>query len=439
MKTQNRRSQPEAAHALLIFVLVTCGILVLYMGAYLTMASSRNLVAMRSTAWNAALPVAEAGIEEGLTQIQYSVIPTNGWTLTNGIYTRTCSQPFWTNGSYYTVTIQSTNPPVISSVGYVLAPLGNGYIRRTVQVTTKNTGGFPYGMLAKNLISISGSAYLDSFNSSNPSYSTGGRYDHSKAEANIKVATDSGANPAIKVGSGKIYGYVDTAPTGVVTYGSGGSVGDASWVNGGLTGGQSGHVSNDMNVSIPDATVPYTSGAAVVSGSYPVGGTNYTYALGNTNYYVNADFSIPGGKSMVVTGAANFYCTGKFTVSGSGFIYLAPGGTMTLYDGDTNTASSDSITISGGGIANGNCCASNFEMIGLPSCKTITYSGSAGYTGTIYGPEASVTLSGGADVSGAVVGNTITLSGGSNFHYDEALGASTNGVTKYVIASWREL
>ena len=43
-----------------------------------------------------------------------------------------------------------------------------------------------------------------------------------------------------------------------------------------------------------------------------------------------------------------------------------------------------------------------------------------------------------ADVSGAVVASSIQLSGGMNFHYDEALGLG-NGILKFVITSWHEL
>jgi hypothetical protein len=54
------------------------------------------------------------------------------------------------------------------------------------------------------------------------------------------------------------------------------------------------------------------------------------------------------------------------------------------------------------------------------SLRAATYSGSAQFIGVFNSPDANV-----------------TMSGGMNFHYDEALGGR-GGVT-YIAASWREL
>src|SRR4029077_20631678 len=188
-----------------------------------------------------------------------------------------------------------------------------------------------------------------------------------------------------------------------------------------------------------DAGVPYTSGAPFWAGSNYVSGTNYIYALGGNNYYTNGSFTISdSSQAMIVTNAATLYVIGDFTISGSGYIYIAPGGSLKLYVGTTNASGNGKITISGGGVANGAGNAANLSIYGLPSVKTTTYSGSSEFIGISYTPEADLTMSGSSDGVGAVVANTITLSGGMNFHYDEALGGGT-GFLKYVITSWREL
>jgi hypothetical protein len=300
---------------------------------------------------------------------------------------------------------------------------------RAVQVATRRPGQYSYGVLAKGPITISGGSTLDSFNSTDPNYSTNGMYTASKREANMKLATDSGAVNAVSVGNAVIYGSVDTGPgTNTVTVGSIGSVGDLSWVTNALDQGkiEPGHANDDMNVSIPDIQPPYNSLAlpslpATVTNK--VNGTNYTYILGNTNYYYPFALSISGGQSMVVTGAATLYVTGNFAIGGNSFIYIAPGGSLQLYVGTTNAGGKDSITISGGGIANGTGSATNLAIYGLPSVSTATYAGSARFIGVFNSPEAAVTMSGGSDGIGALVGNTITMGGGMSFHYDEALGA----------------
>ena len=112
--------------------------------------------------------------------------------------------------------------------------------------------------------------------------------------------------------------------------------------------------------------------------------------------------------------------------------------TMMTRKGTTNSSGNGKITISGSGIVNNPGNAANLAIYGLPSVKTVTYSGSSEFIGTLYSPSAAFTISGGSDAVGAVVINTITLSGGMNFHYDEALGGGT-GLLKYVVSSWREL
>src|SRR5215475_2552130 len=116
-----RRSQGSS----LVMVLVLVGCTILVVAAAVALSVQRTRISARSASWNSAMPVAEAGIEEALTQINYGTTnsATNGWRLTNGYYLKTQTNPFSGGNSYYSVAITATNPPVITSVGYVLAPL----------------------------------------------------------------------------------------------------------------------------------------------------------------------------------------------------------------------------------------------------------------------------------------------------------------------------
>lgn len=434
---------------MLVLVLVLVGVAAVVVGSYLGLALQRNKIAMRSLAWNQALGVAEAGIEEGLAQIQYCIPPTNGWTtLTNGAYTKTRSNPFSDNESYFTVSIYPSNSPIIIATGYVRAPLGSAYIKRTVKVVAmKGTNQYPYGLHAKATITIGGSSQVDSFDSSDPNYSTNGMYDPTRHKANCHVVSQSAASSAIQLGSGKIFGYAETGPgAGTVTVGPNGCVGDNNYVSNSVNWGTvqmspEVHALTNYNRDIVDVTLPsgLSTAAPPASGPYTnIFGTNYTYCLGNvTNCYVG-NFSINGGQSMVVTGHATLYITGNFSMSGSGFIYLQPNSTFTMYVGTTNVSGNNSMTISGGGIANGTGVAANLAVYCLPSVKTATYSGNAAFIGTGNAPEASTSISGGADAYGAIIGNDISLSGGAGFHWDESQGGG-EPYPKYTVVAWREL
>ncbi|HEV2393919.1 MAG TPA: hypothetical protein VG146_16320 [Verrucomicrobiae bacterium] len=397
-------SQKESGSTL-VLALIIVGISFVVVGSYVGLALNRNKVAMHSMAWNQAMAVAEAGVEEGLAQIQYSITPTNGWSGAGGVYSLARNSPFGGTNSHFAVNFTSADPPVITSTGYVRAPLLSGYIKRVVRVTTvKGTNQFPYGIRAKGTITISGSSILDSFDSSDTNYSINGMYTPLRHKDNIYVASQSGASKAVQVGTGKIFGYVETS-AGTVTVGSSGVVGDNNYASNSLNAGTIQmspvyHALTNYNKDVVDVSLPSGILTNALSpplpGTHWVNGTNYTYALGNGTYNNLASLTIPGGGSMVVTGNATLYVPGSFTLSGSGFVYLAPGSTFSLYVGTTNVSGNDSITISGGGVANGTGVASSFAVFGLPSVKTATYSGSAAFIGTSDAPEASTTLSGSA-------------------------------------------
>lgn len=433
---------------MLVLVLVLVGVAAVVVGSYLGLALQRNKIAMRSLAWNQALGVAEAGIEEGLAQIQYSMPPTNGWAaLTNGAYTKTRANPFVENDSFFTANIYASNTPIIIATGYVRAPLASTYIRRTVKVVTmKGTNQYPFGLHAKTSITIGGGSQVDSFDSLDPNYSTNGMYDPRRHKDNCYVVSQSGAANAIRLTRATIFGYVETGPgAGTVALGANGCVGDNNYVSNSVNAGTiqmspDVHLLTNNNMDILDVTLPpgVSTASPPAPGPYTnIFGTNYTYCLGNvTNCYVG-NFSINGGQGMAVTGHATFYVTGSFSMSGSGFIYMQSNASLTMYIGTTNVSGSDSMTMTGGGIANATELATNLTIYCLSSVKNVSYSGGTTFIGAIDAPEASISLHGGADACGAFVGNDITLSGGAGFHWDESRGGTP--YPKYTVVSWREL
>jgi hypothetical protein len=419
----------------LVAALVAGAVIGIGICSFLVLLSAHNYITQRSQSWNSALPILEAGIEEAFTHLQNerSSLSANGWissgTNTGIVYQK--RRDLTNCGSYCLVTISnvtSTSADIYSQ-GFVPSPSGSGYISRKVQVRATNAFSFSKAVAARGTVSFSGSSMVDSFNSSDPLYSTNGMYNAGMHKANGGVVTDSGAVPAIVVGTGHIYGPVDTGATGTVSTSSGGSVGDLSWTTNGI---EPGYVSHDMNVTYTDNTVPTGSSLWLPPLLGTVGGTNYQYVLGNGNYKLSSALSISlsgNGQPVIVTGNATLYITGDLTVSGSGFIYMAPGSSLTLIVGGTTS------TISGGGVVNGTGLASNFSYVGLPANTSLTYSGSAAFIGTVNAPEANFTISGSAGMSGAAIVNSLNDSGGSNIHYDESLGSKSI----FVMNSYTEL
>ena len=403
--------------------LFTCLVVSAILSSYLGLINHRNHTAMRAMAWNAAIPVLEAGIEEALTHLHEdkNYLTANAWSaeVVNGqtVYSKQSSP--WADGSYYSVRIaNAVNAPVIVSTGYVKSPLkANEYISRVVQVSATNPPSlFSRAIAANGAVKLSGGAVVDGYDS------TLGPYGGTNRNASGGIATNSKQLKAIDVGSAHLYGTAVTGPGGTVAV-NGGSVGDLTWPS----GIQEGWVNDDMNVQFqpnsPPDPAPTFQGVSPTS----VNGSNITYLTSGT--YRSSDFiSNDKTRPMVITGNATLWVAGDFVVLGSGYVYIAPGASLKLYVGGT-------ASISGGGVVNGTGLPANFSYFGLPSSKVMNYSGSANFVGTINAPQAAFTISGGTSVYGAVICSTFTSSGGSGVHYDQ--GTASKGIM--VVTAWREL
>lgn len=429
----------EKAGSVLATTLIITACLGIVLASVLVLISDRNLIDQRSQAWNTAMPVLEAGIEEGFTHLRDDAhsLTANSWTSAtvggNIVYQKTRS--FSNNGTYCAITLSNVTPntAVIYSQGYVPVPCGSGYISRLVQVLATNTMLFTKAIAAKGTITLGGGASVDSFDSSNPLYSSNGMYVASLRRGNGGVVTDSTAQPAISIsGNGAINGQTDTGPGGTITTGGNAAVGSIAWTSNNI-GVQAGYTNDTMNVSYPDASLP-TNAASWLPPSMPAGGysylgTNYTYQLGTGTYTYNGDFSLSSHQTILVNGSATWYVSGNINVSGQSYIYLAPGASLTLYGGGSSTI------IAGGGVANGTGYAANFSYIGLANNTNVSYAGGSAFIGTIYAPDASFSISGTAGFFGSAIVNTFTDAGGAPVHYDESV--AWNGL--YVMTSYTEL
>ena len=186
------------------------------------------------------------------------------------------------------------------------------------------------------------------------------------------------------MGTGHIYGKVNTGPGGTVTVDSNGGVGDYAWSSTHPGEIQSGMVSDDMNVAFADQALPSSwSPVPPSGGSY--NGTNYTYVLNDGQYTLGSVY-IGTGMSILAKGDCILYVNGNFKVRRNGFVYCARQQPETYVSG--------SGTISGGGIVNSTQRAANMSYIGLPTSTTLTIGGSAAFIGTINAPQVDFTYRG---------------------------------------------
>jgi hypothetical protein len=439
----------------LLVVLMTAWIIGIALVSYLTLVANQNRSTYSSLAWNTCVPVAEAGVEEAFAQIKKHAndnLGANQWALNTSDQRFYRSRQVHTNGSYYEVSIQPTDPrgephgPVIYSTGYAPGPASTGLpmggetafgmilgslssgprlVSRTVRVTTIREGFAPGGLNTEGRITFSGGAFFDSFDSSNPNYNTGGRYDPAKRSANAKAITNLRATDAMNLGGGTIYGSVATGPDGIVNIG-GGSVGDLAWTAN-SSGIQAGHQKDDANLQFDDVEPPFLYGAGLTPVAGTVDDVPYTWVLPSGNYQLGS-VNLSGGKTLYVTGDATLYVNGNFSTSGGGGVIIAPGASLKLYI-------AGSANFTGNGIVNGSGRSRNLSIYGLKTSTSFSYSGTSAFIGTVNAPNAALSFSGSAGAFGGFIGKTANVSGGGHIAYDEDL----RNVGDFILESWNEI
>ncbi len=428
----------------------------------------------------------------------------DGWTQSGNTYTmaRTLGDSFYSVSIKNYVT-GGTNVPFIESFGYVVRPTSLAssggpllavtvvqntveYLGRGVRARTRRQAIFSKGMVAKDSIDMNGNNIAtDSFDSLDPLYSTNGIYISTKSRDNGDVAVNASVTNSLSAGNANIKGHVAVGPGGTISVGNNGSIGSTAWHNAGNSGIEPGWSANDMNVSFDDVVVPFAGGAIPIGGFYstvqsiiyPTGTTRVvrtnlvtTYSLpvgtplpittngsgGNRTYtykafvyitptnstgtyykYVLEDgnYTLPSGLSgsVLVLGDANINVSSSCNLSG---LTIEWGKHLNLY------SSAPSVSLSGNTTANSDGTADSFAFWGTTNVTSITLSGNAGFTGTIYAPNADFVMNGGGnnttDFIGASITKTARLNGHFNFHYDEAL--QRIGPTRgFVVAGWNEM
>lgn len=289
---------------------------------------------------------------------------------------------------------------------------------RQVGVLLQADNLFQYGVFGKNSIKITGGSGIDSYNSSVASYAAtpvATRQDTN----NLTIATN-GTSVAVLALNGS-----NTTVYGSALVGPGANVNSAIKLTGGATvGGDQGTLNAQIN--LPNVSPPTVSSPG---GSMPTSGTvspgKYT------------SLSLNAGKTITLKANSStdniYYITGDVKLTGNSTIKIdSSNGPVKLYFGG-------SFDISGGTLVNTTVIPSNFQIYGtattasVSSASSLTGGSSAAYV--FYAPNSDVTISGGGDVYGAVIGNSVDDKGGSGIHYDIAL-SQLNGGATFAVGGW---
>lgn len=296
-------------------------------------------------------------------------------------------------------------------------------------------------------------------------YVLGANADSSYGNGTAKTGTYSGSWSAASLdGYFTVYTGGMTSLVGGATYSGGVTIGSAgvgdAWattvkgatVAGNLyctTGTNNNKACNTSHGDAPIVDLPFTdqnitdwktaaAAGGTISGDYTVGSTGAT--LGPKK--ITGNLLVNGGGTLTLTGT--LWVVGTVTITGGGKIKLPAS-----YALNSETIVSDSwMSIAGGGSVGSGTSGSFLFVVSTSRCPYDTYcagnsaikvSGGAGAI-AVDAENGNVLINGGASLD-AVVGNTITITGGSDVTYNSGLASPSfsNGPSGgWSIGSWGE-
>jgi len=374
-----RTNSSKHGSTLMITLAITL-LLGLILASYLTLAHTEHALTTRTQAWQNALALAEAGVEEALAQLNPGALATNvttgnGWSLSDGLFRPDPPERTLLGGSY-AVAYTPANPPTIYATGYTAIASASVTLSRAVCVTTTNAPLLARGLNVGQITNPSGYKYSeDSFDSENPSYSDDGRYNAAQAKT-AEILNP----PAI------------------------------------------------ARAEFPDVLPPFPIGLPLPTKF------NDTYVLSG-DYFIPGDLVLMNYDKLYVGSntTAVIYVIGNVNLGTSTEIEIAPTGTLKLYVAGS-TASLDYI--------NNHGTPHNFQYFGLPGNTNVALTQQTpAVVASIYAPEATFAITHDNSLfnfAGALNVKNLNLNRPFKFHFDESL-ARSGPKRGFVVASWREL
>lgn len=304
----------------MIFIIV----LTLTIGGYMSYVMQQARFGSRSQAWNMALAVSEAGIEEGLQHLNADAIAdsndlqADGWqALGNLQYTVSRNLNSGSFPANYSVTINfaNSNEPIITAIAYVTPPAaarksspffyatttvnnnvstGNTAIGRGVVISCIKPPFFNAALVAKGSVDMNGNNLtVDSFDSGVAGDNVGGQWNSSVSGDEGIVASMGGiTNSSVSIGNANVYGDLYSGVNEATNVGANGFVGTHAWVAAGGTGFEPGREFNDANFTFPDTSFPYGAGGGLT----PTSNTVLVATGTNTSAFTNFNSaSLPSG------------------------------------------------------------------------------------------------------------------------------------------------
>lgn len=189
----------------------------------------------------------------------------------------------------------------------------------------------------------------------------------------------------------------------------------------------------------PDPLPPTTNMQFTQNGGCPAGVSYCTVSANGATIHPPANTPVllgnvvTNGNSVLHLGAGT-YVVNSFTMNGSSKIVIDSGPVIFKVAG---VGQSTPITITGNGINNPSFKSSDLQFL-YGGTGEVKLAGGDQTAGLFYAPNATSSISGGADLYGAIVVRQLTATGGAAIHYDRNLnnGGKTTGNPMMSTFNW---
>lgn len=396
---------------------------------YLKMTLTEYQLSQRTLKLQSTMNLAEAGLEIGMNAINTK--NWTGWTAvgTNGKF-RDLTNITFTDGRVARIRVYLEDfnaTPILAAEGRVIEPDGSELFKQ-VRVDMTSSGLFSNGLTAKDTINFNGNNItIDAYDS------TIGVWNHTLNRVDEgSVASLSVDNGALDVGNGDIWGYLATAGGSTYDIGNNGTIMGADTPSG-VTEDPN-RISNDFKANLPDISAPSLTVDEISLAAGSIGDPTASWSSDPEVYHISS-FSMSGHNTITVVGPTVIIVDGDFKLSGQAELNIVGAESyLEIYVGGD-------LDLTGQGVLNDEQNPEAFQVWGTAASgagQTIKVAGNGDFAGVLYAPNADLEIKGNGNVSGAAVGENITLTGNAAFHYDLNLKNMDNDGS-LSISRWVEL
>lgn len=443
----------------MIVALILSAVVAISLTSYIRLGVSSQRISNRALYNNAAMNLAENGLEEAMYSINKMVADDSydwgSWKKDGTAADSDAWARFPANGNYtfdqnttgyVRVYVQNykgvTAPTIVTRATITMGGAASAPIEKWIEVKLSKASKFANGLVAKDTILFKGNnATVDSWDSEMAGPGTFTPFSDAVKKDNGSVGSVSVSVDSILVQNADVWGYVSTNnsddPTdNVGTNGSilgvGSTYDPSTWKTKTVDPTR---VSTQFSANFDPVTTPATTALTTVGvGVHGTFGTATTITCKEISVAGKDNIiEFRGDVTLIITAAEGSQAI-QITGNGSG-LKVAANSSLKIY-------TAGNIDLTGQGITNVDGAPVDVQIYGTStstsSDQDIKIAGGAGFAGVVYAPNGSVSIVGDGSVWGSIVAEDITLTGNAKFHYDESLGRMGDG-NPFRVSKWKEL